>query len=278
MLAGCQNPSPNSSESSYASITDGSDTSETSSESSSSNTSEHSSTTTEETSSSESEESSSSTSGTSVSSSSSTSHSEEGKILLDCGYYQMELPKNKTPYELKTTLSADDSSWSNNIMYDELPDDFRFIYGNSCDDGEAGQRAQPKFYSYNPDKTSQYPGGLKFDQVSKGFQTQLFIHSGKKLEIRLGISQVNNASGKPNVGEDTFRIYYFDNTGALLGKHAVIAETITTKTTEIKYYETSDFVENIAYFEVRQTAMAYKGQQCYNVGMSYCNFKSWERI
>ena len=203
---------------------------------------------------------------------------EDGKVLLDCGYYQMDLPKNETPYQLVTTLSADDSTWSKNYMYNELPDNFRFIYGNSCDDGEPGKTAQPKFYSYNEQKTTQYPGRLRFDQVNKGFQTQLFEHSGNKLEIRLGISQVNNCSDKPELGKDTFRIYYFDSNGSYLGKHSIEAETISTKTKEIKYYETSAFTSKIAYFEVRLTAMAYKGSQCYNVGMSYCNFKSWERI
>lgn len=200
------------------------------------------------------------------------------KVKLDCGYYQMDLPKNKTPYNLVTTLSSDSETWSNNEMYDSLPSDFRFIYGNSSDDGESGSVAKPKFYSYNSSLPTKYPGGLKFDQVSKGFQSQLFSHTGNKLEIRLGISQVNNASDKPEKDKDTLRIYYFNNKGNYLGQHNVVAETLTTSTKEIKYYETSSFTKDIAYFEVRLTAMAYKGSQCYNFGMNYCNFKSWERI
>ena len=43
------------------------------------------------------------------------------KITLPCGYIQMDLPKNYNNItELKTTLSADSSSWSNNEFYDEL--------------------------------------------------------------------------------------------------------------------------------------------------------------
>ncbi len=201
------------------------------------------------------------------------------KTLLDCGYYQMDLPKNKdNPYTLKTTLSADDSTWSNNYMYDSLPNSFRFIYGNSSDDGEPGHRASPKFYSYDEDKPSSYPGGLRFDQKSKGFETPLFIHEGAKLEIRIGISQVNNCSDKYEAGKDTMGVYYFSKDGKYLGKHRIEEGSITTKTKELKFYETSDFTKDIAYFEVRLIAMAYKGSQCYNVGIGYCNYKSWERI
>ncbi len=201
------------------------------------------------------------------------------KTLLDCGYYQMDLPKNKdNPYTLKTTLSADDSTWSNNEMYDSLPNSFRFIYGNSSDDGESGHRASPKFYSYNEDKPSSYPGGLRFDQKSKGFETPLFIHEGAKLEIRIGISQVNNCSDKYEEGKDTMGVYYFDKNGRYLGKHRIEEGSITTKTKELKYYETSDFTSEISYFEVRLIAMPYKGSQCYNIGIGYCNYKSWERI
>lgn len=192
---------------------------------------------------------------------------------LDCGYYQMDLPKNKTPFDLKTTLSADTSSWSNNNLLtrdDFFSTDFRFIYGNSCDDGPSGQKASPSFYQNEK-------GGLKMDQKNKGFQTQLFEHEGAKLEIRIGITQVNNANDKPEIGKETMGIYYFNKLGKYLGKHSVVEKTIETSTKEIKYYETASYTKDIAYFEVRLNAMAYKGQQCYNFGIGYCNFKSWER-
>ena len=214
-----------------------------------------------------------------ISESSTESDDEFQREKLDCGYYQMPLPKNNiNPYELVTTLS-DNTTWSNNYLYDELPANFRFIYGNSYDDGPSGSKASPSFYSYNADNTSKYPGGLKMDQKSKGFQTFQFTHSGAKLEIRLGISQINNASGKPEEGVDTLRIYYFNNVGKYLGQHSVVARTLKQGTTkEIKYYETSTFTCDIAYLEVRQISMAYKGSQCYNFGISYCHLKSWERI
>ncbi len=202
------------------------------------------------------------------------------KTLLDCGYYQMDLPKNyNNPYELTTTLSADLSSWSNNELYDELPTDFRFIYGNSCDDGESGHVAKPKFYSYDYSNPDDYPGGLKFDQISKGFQTQLFEHTGAKLEIRLLITQVNNASDKPDKGEDFIRFYYFNKSGELLGQSAIGPEEIRVadEGKEYRFYVQESYTSEIAYFEARQISMNYKGNQCYNVGIGYCNFKSWER-
>ncbi len=196
---------------------------------------------------------------------------EDERILLDCGYYQAPLPKNETAYQLKTTLSADNTSWSNNSLKVDLPDDFRFIYGNSYDDGEPGHVAQPKFYSNDA-------GGLKFDQRSKGFQSMLFNHEGAKLEFRIGISQVNNASGSPEKGKDVFDIYFFNKLGGYLGKYAQKAESFDSKTTEIKFYITEDYTSEIAYFELRQISSLYKGNQCYNFGMGYINFKSWERI
>lgn len=199
---------------------------------------------------------------------------EEGRTLLDCGYYQMDLPKNHlTPYNLKTTLSADDSSWSNNDMKEYLPSGFRYIYKNACDDGPAYHKASAKFYSSN----NKAPGGLKIDNTGVGFQSSMFTHTGAKLEIRIGISQVNNASDKPEEGKDTFHIYFFNKEGKYLNKYIVEEKTITTNTKEIKFYWTENASE-IAYFEFRCNAMPYKGQQCYNIGISYCNFKSWERI
>ena len=198
---------------------------------------------------------------------------EDGRKLLDCGYYQMDLPKNYgNPYTLKTTLSQDTSSWSNNDLKEYLPTNFRYIYKNACDDGVVNHKASAKFYSSNNDA----PGGLKIDNTGVGFQSQLFQHTGEKLEIRIGISQVNNSSDKYEKGKDSFHIYFFNKNGEYLDKYKVEAETITTKTDEIKFYWDNNAKE-VAYFEFRCNAMPYKGSQCYNVGISYCNFKSWER-
>lgn len=198
---------------------------------------------------------------------------EDGRKLLDCGYYQMDKPKNyANPYKLKTTLSQDESSWSNNEMIDYLPTNFRYIYKNACDDGPTYHKTSAKFYSSNNDK----PGGLKIDNTGVGFQSQMFEHTGAKLEIRIGISQVNNSSDKYEEGKDTFHIYFFNKYGNYLDKYVVEEKTITTNTKEIKFYWTNNASE-VAYFEFRCNAMPYKGSQCYNVGISYCNFKSWER-
>lgn len=217
----------------------------------------------------------SSTSSTSTISSTSNNASswEDGRTLLECGFYQMDLPKNyQNPYQLKTTLSQDNDSWSNNDLKEELPDGFRYIYKNSCDDGPTNHKSQADFYSSN----NKNLGGLKIADVGVGFQSKMFIHNGAKLEIRIGISQVNNASDKPDEGKDTFHVYFFNKEGNYLNKYAVRENTIKTSTKEIKFYWTENASE-IAYFEFRCNAKPYKGQQCYNVGISYCNIKSWER-
>lgn len=199
---------------------------------------------------------------------------EDGRVLLDCGYYQMDIPKNhNNPYKLETTLSQDESTWSNNDMKEYLPSGFRYIYKNACDDGPVYHKTSAKFYSSN----NKAPGGLKIDNIGVGFQSQMFIHNGEKLEIRIGISQVNNSSDKPEEGKDTFHIYFFDKNGNYLDKHIVQEKTLTVNTKEIHFYWTKN-AKDIAYFEFRCNAMPYKGQQCYNVGIAYCNFKSWERI
>ena len=201
---------------------------------------------------------SSSYSSSQPSSSSSSSSSEDhggdewfdGRTKLDCGYYAMDLPKNHdNPYELRTTLAADASSWSNNDLKTELADGFRYIYKNACDDGPSGHKTSAKFYSNDK-------GGLKLDNLGTGFQSQMFTHTGEKLEIRIGISQLNNSSDTPQKGKDTAHVYFFDKDSNYLGKYVIAENTITTSTTEIKFYKSS---------------------QCYNTGIGYCNFKSWER-
>lgn len=195
---------------------------------------------------------------------------ESGRKLLDCGYYQMDLPKNYTsPEQLKTTLSQDTSSWSNNDLKEYLPSGFRYIYRNACDDGPTNHKTSAKFYSNSA-------GGLKIDNTGVGFQSKMFTHTGEKLEIRIGISQVNNSSDKKEEGKDTFHIYFFNNKGEYLDKYAIEEKTISTSTTELKFYWTKN-AKDVAYFELRCNAMPYKGSQCYNVGIAYCNYKSWER-
>lgn len=199
---------------------------------------------------------------------------------LDCGYLQMPLPKNHiNPFNLKTTLSADDTSWYNSSLKssDEFPyGEYRFIYGKSYDDGPSGEKSSPSFYS----STGSNPGGLKMDQKNKGFQTGEFTHTGAKLEIRIGISQLNNASGTAATGQDVYRIYYFNNKGTLLGQDNYGTGNITTQTVGnyLKIYKTDSYTPVIAYFEFRLINLNYKGSQNYNFGIDYVNLKSWERI
>ena len=190
---------------------------------------------------------------------------------LDCGYTQMDLPNNhNNPVVIETSYDKD-LHWWNNEMYDEMPSNFRGIYGNN------EWTSVKKFYSYDENNPKSYPGGLKFDQASKGFQTSEFTVSGNKLEIRIGISQVNDAGGKPEDSVPTAYLYYFNKNGEVLVKYTVEQETITTKSAGnyLKTYVTASYVKDIAYMEFRLMALAFKGSQNYNIGISYFNICSW---
>ena len=189
----------------------------------------------------------------------------------DIGFYAMGAPKNaSSPIELKTTLSVDESSWSNNdLKYEDDLGNFRYIYKNACDDGETGHKTSAKFYENDE-------GGLKFTERGTGFGSPLFSHEGAKLEIRIGISQLNNNSEKPTKGKDTAYLFFFDKDDNYLGKYAIAEGSISSTTRELKIYYTEN-AKNVAYFEFRFNALPYKSSQTYNVGIDYCNFKSWER-
>jgi hypothetical protein len=221
---------------------------------------------------------SSDSSSSSSSSSSSTSSSDDwfsGRTELDCGYYSMDLPKNSaSPVTLVTDNTS--TSWDENATKESIPTDFRYIYKNAYDDGPTNHKTSPNFYSSNNDA----PGGIKFTGAGIGLQSKMFTHTGNKLEIRIGISQVNNASGIPVKNADTFHLYYFNNVGSLLGHSAVVAETITTSSAGnyVKIYCTESYTSSIAYVDLRMNANAYKGSQLYNVGVNYLNIKSWPQI
>lgn len=203
----------------------------------------------------------------------------EGRNILPIGNVQIDAPRNiNNPINLKTSTSSAD--WATYEMNDDFPsDDWTFIYGNSNSKGPSGHKSNPSFYSYNPDKPNDYPGGLKFDQKYKGFQTPAFHHIGEKLEVRLTISQVNNSSAKAETGKDTGYIYCYDQHGFFIPQLTVVIEegSITTQKAgqEMKYYITGDFVQNVSYFEFRLNAQAYKGSQSYNFGISKFAVKSW---
>ena len=75
-------------------------------------------------------------------------------------------------------------------------------------------------------------------------------------------------------------VYFFNRNNEYLGKSVVPEGTIQagkSATKEIKVYYTDSNASQVAFFEFRCNAVAYKGQQTYNVGVGYCNVKSWER-
>ena len=185
----------------------------------------------------------------------------------------MGIPFNKdNPINIKTTLSADSSSWFNSSFVSDVSNGYRYIYKNSCSDGPTGHKCSVPTYAES------HGGGLKITDPGTGFGSPMFIHEGNKLEIRIGISSVNNASDKPVKGKDTFHIYFFDKNNNYLGKVIREEGTITTSTTEMKFYYTEANAKDVAFFEFRCNAKAYKNSQSYNVGISYCNIKSWERV
>lgn len=242
----------------------------------SSSISENTLTSTTTTSSSSSTSLSSTTTSTSTSTSSSTQRDDDwftGRTLLECGYYAMDLPKNyENPLTLKTTLSADNDSWYNNDFTSELSSNWRYIYKNACDDGPTNHKTSPNFYS---DEL----GGIKIANEGVGLQSPMFVHEGQKLEIRIGISSVNNNSKTPEKGKDPLHVYFFDKNGNYLDKYAFKDGSINanSKNKELKFYWTEKATE-VAYFEIRLNAFPYKGSQCYNFGIKSVNIKSWERI
>lgn len=181
-------------------------------------------------------------------------------------YTMFDAPTN-TPIEVTTTLSdpTGDSWWNNDLRYDFPSEDWSHIYGHNL--------TTPDFYRNES-------GGLVMDQRYKGFQTPLFHHTGAKLQINIGISQVNNASGKPDTSVPTGYFFFFDKNGNYLSNltHTVEQETITAKTTNVKFYLTGEHTVDVAYFEFRLNALTFKGSQNYNFGIGNVNVHSWERI
>lgn len=192
--------------------------------------------------------------------------------LSECGYYNMGIPTNSNnPVEIRTTLSADSSSWFNSEFISDTSNGYRYIYKNSCSDGPSGHYTSVKCYDNEK-------GGLKIDDLGVGFGSPYFNHSGAKLELRLGISQVNNAKGDIDPKKDTYHIYFFGENNNYLGKSSVPKGSIKTSTKELTVYYTEPNAINVKYFELRVICKPYVSSQSYNVGISYCNIKSWERV
>ena len=196
------------------------------------------------------------TSSSSITASTSTSQSG----TLPNNYIIFDPPTN-TPIEITTSTSPDDW-WNNDLRYDFPTDDWAHIYGNNL--------TTPKFYDNEA-------GGLKMDQKFKGFRTPRFHHTGAKLEIRLGISQVNNAGGTTDKNVPTAYLFFYDASGNYISNltKTVEQETITSKTTEVQIYVTGSNIENVSYFEFRLNALTFKGSQNYNFGIGSVGVHSW---
>ncbi len=209
------------------------------------------------------------TSPSSSSKTSSTTQSDDpyfdGKVKLPTGNYQCDKPTN-SPIQIVT--SNDSSDWWQEDIQKELPSDMAFIYGNNSSDGPSGHYAGPTMYQNEA-------GGLKISKETQGIRSPLFTHSGEKLEIRIGISQLANASGTPDKNKDTGYIYFFNSNGDFLSSKTVTVEenSIDSTTQYLRYYVLG--AQQIAYFEFRLNVKPYKNSQNYNFGIGYLAVHSW---
>ena len=191
-------------------------------------------------------------------SSSSTSVTPSGE--LPNNYTKFDPPTN-SPVEITTSLSPDDW-WNNDLTTDFPNNDWAHIYGYNL--------TNPSIYANDA-------GGIKMDQKYKGIRTPLFHHTGPKLEIRMDISQVNNAGGTPDKSVPTGYFFFYNANGDYLSNltHTVEQETIVKNTTQVKFYVTGTNTENVAYLEFRLNALTFKGSQNYNFGVGGLNIHSW---
>lgn len=201
----------------------------------------------------------------------------DDREILPCGYVKMDAPTN---YPVTINTTYDSSDWFEAGFTDDFPnDDWTYIYGNACNKWPSPHYASTTkaFYSYNESNVKQYPGGLKMDQKSKGFQTPLFTHEGEKLEIRISISQVNNNNDKAQKGEPTAYLYFYNQDSDLIKTINIEEGSIKTQTagSYIRYYVTGNNVQDIAYLEFRLNQMPYVSSQCYNFGIGGISIHSW---
>ena len=187
-------------------------------------------------------------------------------VNLDCGYKNVGIPENKdNPVEVRTTLSADTSSWFNTDFDEYGCGDYRYINGNNV-------QTNPSTYS---------SGYLKIDGKGKGFGSPFFTHTGAKLEIRIGIGEIHgtNTTCKDKT-KDAFRIYFFGSTNNLLGQINISGNDIKNinEGQEIQRYYKESNAAQVKYFEVRCNEQPFNSSGKYmNLGISYCNVKSWEK-
>lgn len=198
----------------------------------------------------------------------------DGRPLLPNGYAQIDAPTN-TPVSLVTSTSSSD--WYEVDWTEDQPSNWRYIYKNAVDNGPTGHKTSPNFYAYKPSNPEDYPGGLKVTNEFVGFQSMKFTHTGEKLEIRIYITQVNNATDKVDEKNPTAFLYFFRNNGDLIPSLTYTVEkgSIEKNTEYVKCYITGSEIKNVTHFQFWSNAKPYKGSQAYNYGIGKVGIHSW---
>lgn len=214
-------------------------------------------------------------SGSSVPKPTSDSYS-EGRNILPIGYLQPDAPTN-SPVNIETSLSA--AKKYEYSLIEDLPSNWVYTYKNAASNGPSGHHTSPGFYSYNSSKKDEYPGGLKITNPYVGFQSMRFTHCGEKLELHIGITQVNNASDSPEKSKNIGYLYFFNGAGELINGLTKTIEkgVIEAKTKDLKFYITGSGIKDVQYFEYWAEAKPFKSSQCYNYGIGVVSIQSWER-
>lgn len=175
------------------------------------------------------------------------------EVILPIGNKKLPAPNN---INKKTNIS----NWVERDFFSYIPDNWKHIYGNNVTNGN--------FYAES------HGGGVRFDQLYKGLQSEAFTPF-TKLEIRFNFSSVNNCSEKPDKkAEYSFVIYGYDESTNLIYESGIEIDAITTTTAGnyVKHYITND---KVCYFEIRLAAFPYKTNQCYNTGIDKISIKGW---
>ena len=195
----------------------------------------------------------------------------DDKEKLSCGYYTTDVPTS-TPFNLVTSYDAKD--WVNYDTTNSLPTNFIYIYKNAYSGG-------PKYHTTTPDFYHDDYGGIKVSNQGIGFQTPRFYHSGEKIELRIKIGGVNNATDKPAKDKPTGYVYCYDVSGKHLSNldYSIPTGTITKSSEggEIKIYLIGSHIEDVSYVEFRLNEKPFKGDQCYNFGITGVGLKSWTK-
>lgn len=175
------------------------------------------------------------------------------------GSNRLPIPCNK---ENKVKIGSDNASMTTFDFTSELPDDFRFIYGNNF--------TNPPFYAESSG------GGLKISSATnakQGFQTAMFT-TNLKLEIRINIGGLFDNSHGNQIDKDkpVLVIYGFDENGNYLRSAEI--DTIT-KANENSYVRVYMDGNDVSYLEVRALQFPYKGSQAYNLSIKGLSLIAW---